>query len=178
MFKDLEPDTLYAYRVRGARGNWSEWIHYRTAPDGSPIKFLYYGDAQRGVLSHWSRIIREGFAFATDARFILHAGGLVNRGARDAEWSEWFRAGGFIHASHAVIPVAGNHEYVNTQAGGSRDNLAVLSEHWRPQFALPVEESLPEALHETVYDVRYSQDLHIFVLDSSSAQWDEQLQWL
>lgn len=26
--------------------------------------------------------------------------------------------------------------------------------------------------------MRYSQDLHIFVLDSSSAQWDEQLQWL
>ena len=177
-FTQLEPDTLYAYRVRGARGNWSEWFHYRTAPEEGPVKFLYYGDAQRGVLSHWSRMIRAGFAAAPDTNFILHAGDLVNRGSRDAEWSEWFRAGAFIHASRAVIPVAGNHEYVPTVEGGSRDNLAVLSDHWRPQFTLPIEEGLPDALSETVYDVRYSKDLHVFVLDSSSAHWDEQLEWL
>ena len=178
LFKGLEPATLYAYRVRGARGNWSEWFHYRTAPASGPVKFLYYGDAQRGVLSHWSRMIRTGFASAPDTDFILHAGDLVNRGARDAEWSEWFKAGGFIHSTKAVIPVAGNHEYVPTEAGGSRDNLAVLSDHWRPQFTLPLEEGLPADLAETVYDVRYSEDLHIFVLDSSSPHWDEQLEWL
>ncbi|MEO0870615.1 MAG: FN3 domain-containing metallophosphoesterase family protein [Pseudomonadota bacterium] len=177
-FKGLTPDTVYAYRVRGARGNWSEWFHYRTAPTSGPVKFLYFGDAQRGVLSHWSRMIREGFASAPDADFILHAGDLVNRGSRDTEWSEWFKSGGFIHSTRAVIPVAGNHEYVPTQAGGSKDNLAQLTAHWRPQFALPLEEGLPESLSETVYDVRYTQDLHIFVLDSSAAEWDAQMEWL
>lgn len=178
VFTGLKPDTLYVYRVRGARGNWSEWFHYRTAPTSGPVKFLYFGDAQRGVLSHWSRVIRGGFALAPDARFVVHGGDLVNRGSRDAEWSEWFKSGGFIHSTRAVIPVAGNHEYVPTEAGGSRDNLAVLSEHWRPQFTLPLEQGLPEALAETVYDIRYTQDLHLFVLDSSSAEWDAQLKWL
>ncbi|MEL6487525.1 MAG: FN3 domain-containing metallophosphoesterase family protein, partial [Pseudomonadota bacterium] len=177
-FTKLQPNTLYAYRVRGARGNWSEWFHYRTAPASGPVKFLYYGDAQRGVLSHWSRMIRGGFEAAPDANFVLHAGDLVNSGSRDAEWSEWFKAGGFIHAARAVIPVAGNHEYVPTKEGGSKVNRGVLSAHWRPQFALPMEEGLPQELAETVYDVRYSDDLHVFVLDSSAADWDAQMAWL
>ncbi|MEO1731040.1 MAG: FN3 domain-containing metallophosphoesterase family protein [Pseudomonadota bacterium] len=177
-FTGLKPGTFYAYRVRGAKGNWSEWFHYRTAPTDGPVKFLYFGDAQRGVLSHWSRMIRGGFAAAPNADFVLHAGDLVNSGARDTEWSEWFKAGDFIHASRAVIPVAGNHEYVSTSEGGARDNRAVLSQHWRPQFTLPLEEGLPEPLAETVYDVRYGKDLHVFVLDSSSPSWNEQLAWL
>lgn len=43
---------------------------------------------------------------------------------------------------------------------------------------MPVEAGLPEALHETVYDLRYSDDLHVFVLDSSSPLWAEQMAWL
>ncbi|MFN7674274.1 MAG: fibronectin type III domain-containing protein, partial [bacterium] len=56
-FDGLEPDTLYAYRVGGGDGKWSEWFQVRTAPKSGPIKFLYVGDAQNGVLSHWSRLI-------------------------------------------------------------------------------------------------------------------------
>lgn len=177
-FKDLKADTLYAYRVRGARGQWSEWFQTRTAPQEGPVTFLYYGDAQYGILSHASRIFRQGLLSAPDARFILHAGDLVNKGDTDTEWGEWFQASGFIHAMIPVLPVAGNHEYLETKDGGSKDGKARLTELWRPQFSLPVVSSLPEALHETVYDMRISKDLHIFVLDSSSVLWREQLKWL
>src|SRR5690606_26096153 len=38
-FEDLAPDTLYAYRVMGADGHWSEWFQTRTAPEaGTPFR--------------------------------------------------------------------------------------------------------------------------------------------
>ena len=110
VFEDLKPGTLYAYRVRGARGHWSEWFQTRTAPASGPVTFLYYGDAQYGILSHASRIFRQGLLSAPNADFVLHAGDLVNKGDRDLEWGEWFAASGFIHAMVPVVPVAGNHE--------------------------------------------------------------------
>ncbi|MFA7439733.1 MAG: metallophosphoesterase family protein [Sphingomonadaceae bacterium] len=176
-FDGLEPDTLYAYRVQGADGVWSEWFQARTAPLTGPVKFIYVGDAQNGILSHWSRTIRAAFQAAPDARFILHAGDLVNRASRDYEWAEWFKASGFIHGMIPAIPVAGNHEY---EALGltEESKQRVLSALWRPQFRLPVDTSLPENMHETVYEVRYSKDVHIFVLDSNFKDFAPQAQWL
>lgn len=177
-FSGLDPDTPYIYRVRGARGHWSEWFQVKTAPEDGPISFLYYGDAQRGVHSHWSRIIRQGLLTAPEAHFILHAGDLVNQGDRDTEWAEWHAAGGFFHSMRNVIPAAGNHEYTSTGPEGYRAGQGAVTDLWRPQFNLPLEDGLPEHLLETVYDVRYTEDLHIFVMDSSSPDWDEQLDWL
>lgn len=177
-FRDLKPDSLYAYRVRGDEGAWSEWFQIRTAPQTGPVSFLYYGDAQYGIRSHAARVFRQGLLTLPEASFVLHAGDLVNKGDRDREWAEWFEAGDFIHAILPVVPVAGNHEYLETDAGGSKDGKAILTELWRPQFTLPVETSLPTALHETVYDLRYGDDLHVFVLDSSSPLWAEQMAWL
>lgn len=177
-FTNLKPDTLYAYRVRGARGHWSEWFQTRTAPSHGPLRFLYFGDAQRGVHSHWSRMIRQGVLTAPDANFILHAGDLVNRGHRDTEWAEWFDAGDFIHAMFPTIVVVGNHEHIATGPGGSREGQSRLGELWRPHFTLPVETRLPEQFHEAVYDILYPSGLHVFVLDSSARDWRVQMDWL
>lgn len=176
-FDGLKPDTLYAYRVMGVDGHWSEWFQTRTAPKSGPIRFIYMGDAQNGVLSLWSRTIRAAFQAAPDARFMLHAGDLVNRGSRDVEWADWFKAGSFLHAMIPAIPVAGNHEYdMSDPADATRRR--VLSHLWRPQFRLPVEQDLPEAVHETAYVVRYSDDLHVFVLDSNQRDMAPQATWL
>jgi phosphodiesterase/alkaline phosphatase D-like protein len=52
---DLEPNTLYAYRVGGGEV-WSEWFHHRTAGrEPAPFSFLYFGDAQNDIRSLWSR---------------------------------------------------------------------------------------------------------------------------
>ncbi len=177
VFDDLQPNTLYAYRVQGAEGAWSEWFQTRTAAKSGPVKFVYFGDAQNGLLSHWSRIVRAAFMRAPDARFFLHAGDLINRAARDYEWAEWFKAGGFIHGSVPAVVVVGNHE-VQSYGIGEQVSERVLSHLWRPQFTLPVEASLPESLHETVYDVRYNEDIHLFVLNSLSREIEVQAQWL
>lgn len=45
-FTGLEPDTLYAYQVCGARAHCSEWFQIRTAPaSGATLRFVYLGDA-------------------------------------------------------------------------------------------------------------------------------------
>ena len=177
-FEDLAPDTLYAYRVMGADGHWSEWFQTRTAPEaGTPFRFLYFGDAQEGVLSHWARVVRAAYAAAPDARFAIHAGDLVNIGSRDFEWAEWFKSLGFIHGTIPALPAVGNHEYFD---GLSNENGLVtgLSVLWRPQFELPRDPSLPEELEETVYTVRYG-DAVIAVLNTMADEYfGVQAEWL
>jgi len=168
-FKGLLPETLYAYRV-GDGANWSEWFQFRTASrQRKPFKFIYFGDAQNDVKSHWSRVIRQAYKHASDARFIIHAGDMVNRHSRDAEWGDWFYAAGWINGMLPSILAAGNHEY-----GANEEGARYLSTHWRPQFTLPTHG--PEGLEETVYYVDY-QGVRIVVLNTNE-QLEEQVAWL
>lgn len=174
-FDTLLPDTTYAYRV-GDGKRWSEWFQFRTASRemDRPFSFLYVGDAQNFILELWSRLIREGYRKAPDARFVVHAGDLVNRAHNDREWQEWFEAGSFIHSSIAAFPVPGNHEY----RGRTQEELdrreRYLSAQWRPQFTLP--ENGPAGLEETVYFMDY-QDVRLIALNSNQRQ-EEQVQWV
>ena len=170
VFENLQPDTLYAYRV-GDGEIFSEWHQFRTASgEAAPLEFLYVGDAQNDIFSLWSRLIREGFAQAPQADFIIHAGDLINRANRDAEWGEWFLAAGWIFGRLPSVPAPGNHEYEKNDATGDR----TLSRHWRPQFALP--ENGPKGLEETCYyfDI---QGVRVVALNSNERQ-PEQAEWL
>ena len=164
-FTDLKPAKKYAYRV-GDGVNWSEWFHFTTASDRpQPFSFVYFGDAQNDIRSLWSRVIREAYGDAPKARFMIHAGDLVNTAEADAEWGEWHGAGAWLNAMVPSVPVPGNHE----QAKGGR-----LSHHWRPTFTLP--ENGPEGLEETCFTFVYH-NLRIIGLDSNR-QLDVQTAWL
>ena len=53
-FTDLKPNTIYAYRV-GDGENWTEYYHFKTASlEPQPFSFIYFGDAQNEVKTHWS----------------------------------------------------------------------------------------------------------------------------
>ena len=161
IFNELEPDTLYAYRVGDGQQYWSEWIQFRTAADTEvPFSFVYFGDAQNGVLSHWSRVIRMAYQKAPNASFAIHAGDLINQAHRDMEWAQWFKSGGWIHSQWAGVPVLGNHEIASLS-----EDTKVISLLWRPQFTLPPSPTLPEKLQETVYTFDY-QGLRVIVLNS------------
>ncbi len=165
IFENLEPKTLYAYRVGDGNQRWSEWIQFRTASRrAEPFSFVYFGDAQNDLLSRWSRVIRMAYQKAPEASLVVHAGDLVNEGHFDSEWAEWFKAGSFIHSQWTGIPVLGNHEF-RTLSTDKETNKKTRSFLWRPQFTLPVEEDIPESLHETVYTVDY-QGVRFIVLDS------------
>lgn len=171
-FTDLQPATKYAYRV-GDGVNWSEWFQFQTASDQpAPFSFIYFGDAQNGVREHWSRVIREAHSDAPKARFMIHAGDLINVANRDAEWGEWFGAGAWLNAMVPSVPTPGNHEYARDTS--KRPAASRLSHHWRPQFTLP--ENGPEGLEETVYWLDY-QGTRIVSLNSNEQQ-ARQVEWL
>ena len=173
VFKNLEPDTRYAYRVGDGDKHWSEWIQFRTAKTGyASTQFVYFGDAQNDVLAHWSRVIRMAYETAPKASFAIHAGDLINRAHRDHEWAQWFKAGGFIHGQWTAMPAVGNHEFQAV----AKDEARKLSIQWRPQFTLPVEKQLPPSLGETVYTVDY-QGVRFVVLNSNE-QLESQTQYL
>lgn len=168
VMKDLTPDTLYAYRV-GDGLNWSEWFQFRTGPKNhKPFKFIYFGDAQNDVKSMWSRVIRSAFQDASRAGLIIHAGDLINSSNRDAEWGDWFGAAGFINGMLPIMPTPGNHEYSKS------DNGPKISNHWRPQFALPT--NGPAGLEESCYYIDYSGVR--FVSLNSNVKQEEQAKWL
>ncbi len=172
-FRGLEAETLYAYRV-GNGEVFSEWQQFRTVSEGpAPLEFLYVGDAQNDIFSMWSRLIREGYSTAPRASFIVHAGDLVNRANRDAEWGEWFRAAGWINGKTPSVPTPGNHEYEREELNGIAGERR-LSRHWRPQFALP--ENGPEGLEETCYYLDI-QGVRVVALNSNERQ-QEQARWL
>jgi 3',5'-cyclic AMP phosphodiesterase CpdA len=172
-FTDLLPDTTYAYRV-GDGEHWSEWIHFRTAAaQPKPFAFLYVGDAQNDIMSLWSRLIRAGYSKAPEARFIIHAGDLVNSAHSEKEWAEWFYAGAFIHRMMPSVPVAGNHEYRPYNNQDRMTDTRRLAVQWRPQFTLP--ENGPAGLEETSYYFDY-QGVRFLVLNSNTKR-EEQISW-
>lgn len=174
VFENLEPNTVYAYRV-GQEGNWSEWFHFRTTSDQQDkFSFLYFGDAQSGIHTLWSRVIREAYAKAPDARLMLHAGDLINRSTNDEEWGEWFEGGSFIHATVRNMPSPGNHDY------GRGDEAEELSPFWRAQFTLP--ENGPKGLEETTYytdiqGVRFI-SLDAYPVEDLGIHIEDQKKWL
>lgn len=170
-FTDLRPNTLYAYRVRGD-GTWSEWFQFRTAMRTfAPFTFLYFGDAQNAVKSHFSRTLRRAILDRPDSRLMIHAGDLVNQrdGVHDDEWGEWFEAGGWLHGMIPSLPAPGNHEHLDLEdpEGNAR---RVLSPHWRAQFALPTHG--PSGLEGTVYYVDF-QGVRFITLNSTEAVYDD-----
>lgn len=163
----LQADTLYAYRVQG-QGTWSAWQHFRTAAAaGQPLTVLYFGDTQNKNLSHVSRVIRQGWQTAPDARLTLFAGDLVSGGdgEDDNEWGEWFAAGGWLLPGMAVAPAAGNHEYFE-EFEDTPQERRVLGKHWPLTFALPGNGA--PATASTTYWFDY-QGLRVVVLDGTSA---------
>ncbi|VTS05766.1 purple acid phosphatase family protein [Tuwongella immobilis] len=167
-FTKLKPKTKYAYRV-GDGNNWSEWFHFETASDKpDPFTFVYYGDAQNNLREFWSRVLRESLRDAPKPAFLLHAGDLINDGTRDAEWGEWFDAGGWINGSVTNVATPGNHEYSGFLTKPR------LSPYWRPQFAFPTDG--PAGLEETVYSFDY-QGVRFISLNSNQKQ-AEQVPWL
>jgi len=178
---NLQPDTPYVYRVKGAAG-WSEWLQFRTAATGfKPFRFIYLGDTQNDILSIASRSIRQALQATASPALVVHAGDLTSQRddlVHDDEWGEWNQAGGFHYAGIPQLVASGNHEYLDSiNPDGSEGR--VLGPHWARQFALPG--NGVKGLKSTTYFTDY-QDVRFIVLDGTAAldlgTLDQQSQWL
>lgn len=163
-FADLAPDTVYAYRVKGAAG-WSEWLQFRTASSApSPFTFLYFGDTQNGILPLGSRTIRQAFLSAGPTALAVHAGDLVAQRDdldHDDEWGEWTAAGGYAFSTVPQAPAPGNHEYTDDDHGPR-----MIGPHWTRQFALP--KNGAKGAETTTYFFDY-QGVRFVMLDGTKA---------
>jgi len=169
-FSGLKPATAYIYRVGDGKDAWSEWITFRTASaQPEPFRFLYLGDAQTRIRASWSRVVRQAYETAPDARLVIHAGDLINNFDRDEQWGEWHEGSAILHRSIPALPVPGNHEH-----GRGADGKRRLTPNWRPQFALPL--NGVEGLEETNYFVDF-QGVR-FVGLNSNEKIGEQAEWL
>lgn len=176
-FTGLKAATVYVYRV-GDGTRWSEWFQFRTADDAdskASFSFIYLGDGQNDLKSRWSRAIRQSLRQQPDARFIVHAGDLINRANTDSEWGEWHYGAGFIHGAIPALPTPGNHEYFRDD-----ERRLTLDPHWAAQFTLP--ENGPADYQESVYYLDYQQ-VRFISLNTQLIMLDEaaraaQLRWL
>ncbi|WP_162497584.1 purple acid phosphatase family protein [Aureibaculum marinum] len=146
-FKNLEPDTYYAYRLK-ADDYSSEWVQFKTAPKTTdkPFSFIYLGDAQNDLFSLWSRVIRLAYKRAPDAKFMLHAGDMINHSQNNYEWGEWFEAGSFIFKEMPQLTIPGNHEYIKNDEG----HKTGITPIYNPQFNFP-KNGLAEIGHTNYY---------------------------
>lgn len=173
-FTGLKPATRYAYRV-GDDVNWSEWLQFTTASnEARPFSFIYFGDAQNDLRSLWSRVIRESQRDLPKAAFFLHAGDLITTADDDAQWGEWFEAGGFLNGMIPSVPTPGNHEYAKDNPDDKESTKRHLSKNWKAQFTLP--QNGPPGLDETCYYIDY-QGARIISLNSNEGPLS-QVEWL
>ncbi|TRX51181.1 metallophosphoesterase family protein [Fulvivirga sp. M361] len=169
-FTELKPNTTYAYRV-GADKYWSEWVQFVTAgTDFEPYSFIYLGDAQNKLYSHWSRAIQAAYREAPKSKFIVHAGDLINHSQNDYEWGEWFEAAGAAVKMIPTITIPGNHEYIKNPEG----KKVSLTPFWDPQFNFP--QNGPKGLEDQCYYIDV-QNVRIISLNSND-DFKIQANWL
>jgi 3',5'-cyclic AMP phosphodiesterase CpdA len=169
-FTGLTPAADYLYRV-GDGKNWSEWSQVRTASGkNQPLTFLYFGDAQVGILSHWSRVVRKAYSLAPEAKFMVYAGDLINRFNLDEEWGEWHWGAGWINKVVPIVPAPGNHEYGKLTPTSER----AITVNWKNQFTLPLNGVAGEEETNYYTDI---EGLRMVVLNSN-LKHEEQAAWL
>lgn len=110
---NLQPDTLYRYRV-GAQGDWSPEYTFKTAPNDqcTPFTFVQLGDARsqdsRGPSRNWGSIHQE--ASAQGAHFFLNGGDLVKEGTEISQWRQWLEDSEMVNPTVPMMPALGNHD--------------------------------------------------------------------
>jgi acid phosphatase type 7 len=180
-FAGLQPDTAYAYRIKGSAG-FSEWHQFRTAKQsGAPFSLIFMGDTQNSILDIGSLVWRRALLQAANPALMLHAGDLVasrDEMVHDDEWGEWTAAGGWAQAAIPQIPAPGNHEYVDDILPDGSESRR-LGAHWPVMFNLP--QNGAQGAEATTYFTDY-QGVRVVVLDGTSAidlgTLDAQTAWL
>lgn len=107
----LEPGTTYTYQV-GGEGHWSEAHDFSTP--GAPgsfehLRIAFAGDS-RGGYEAWGEALARMDAQEPD--LVVFSGDVVNLGANEVEWEQWFDASGDVLARRLVLPAHGNHEFL------------------------------------------------------------------
>lgn len=167
---DLEPDTRYAYRLKGD-GLDSGKREFRTLPEApSSYRFITLGDV-RSLPDVWHAVSERIYENEKEALFIVGTGDYPADGTQYSQWiDQFFSPARNLLASVPMWPSIGNHERtkqfaVPPSAAEEEDS------HYFSLFELPGNE------HWYRVDYRY---VTLLIIDSNSQMQPghEQYEWL
>jgi acid phosphatase type 7 len=179
--RGLKPQTRYVYRV-GRDSVWSEWNQFSTSSDKKEaFSFVWFGDPQNDITEHCSRMFRQAFQTAGDAKFWLFSGDVTTE-PEDDLLGELFTATGFIFRTIPSALVPGNHDraylmengqfVLNKKGNKIRTNS--VSPLWHAHYTLP--ENGIRGMEETSYTFDY-QGVR-FIMINSNDRLAEQAVWM
>lgn len=171
----LEPGKSYQYRVGGG-GYWSETGEFTTEKTGeNEFTFLYMTDSQGSNTEDyvtWANTLRNSLQKFPDSKFLIMPGDLVDAGAREEQWADYFGQPQDLLMNLPLLATIGNHE------GPNNNNFYY-------HFNLPDDSFTDPKPKGTVYAFDYG-PVHFMVLNTGDIPWDtaqtnsfnKQIEWL
>jgi hypothetical protein len=175
LVEGLTPGTAYEYRV-GSDGNWSETGSFVTEGENEKAyEFLYLTDSQGGNSGDyqvWADTLGQAVGNYPDSRFLVMTGDMVDAGAWESQWLDYFGKPQKTLLNLPVMAAVGNHE------GPYNDNYYYHFNYPNDQ----IDDPLPPG---SVYSNDYG-DAHFMILNTMDMGWDarqreafqQQIEWL
>jgi hypothetical protein len=163
----LQPSSRYRYRVIVDDGSWEG--QFATAPPigkDVPLTFAVIGDTRYGTEPHRrvvDRIARE----APD--FVLGTGDIVDDGARQDQWQQFFDVEGPLLRGTVLFPAIGNHD---------RQGRGRTVDSYRSYFSMPEDggdERYYAFTHATSRFLVLDSNVHSFALTDQTAWIEREL---
>ena len=158
----LEPGRRYRYKVTSGEFNASG--EFATAPGPSaPFSFIVFGDSRSNASSH-RRVVERIRREVPD--FLLGTGDMVNEGASDFDWQQFFDIEREILSENVLYPSLGNHD---------RQGRGRTADNYRQLFSLPENSPNPERYYAFTYG-----NSRFLILDSNSYSFalTDQTAWI
>jgi len=132
VLSNLDPNTIYFYKVGGTTSGWSAEFNFTTAPErnSSSLHFIAYGDnrSNRDLRRLVNRLVIQNMStYHTEpVRFIMNMGDLVSSGNEHELFNYFFDDCEMLFQTIPILPIQGNHEF---------GDLGLS--YYREQFVLP-----------------------------------------
>jgi Calcineurin-like phosphoesterase len=148
----LTPATRYRYTVTVAGVHQDGELTTPPEPGSeAPLTFVVYGDTRSYIEQH-RRVIERVGAEVPD--FLLGTGDMVDEGAREDQWQQFFDIEGPLLRDNVLYPALGNHD---------RQGRGRTADTYRTWFAVPENSPDPERYYAFTYGA-----CRFVVLDSNS----------
>lgn len=147
-------------------------MQFKTAPKSAdkPYSLIYLGDAQNDLFHLWSRMVREAYKRAPEAKFMLHGGDVINPLKTITNGENGLKQLFFRFKMMPQVVVPGNHKYIKNQEG-LKTGIKTMCD---PQFNFL--SNGVEKLGDTNYYIDYLNMLVICL--NSNEHLDLQRPWL
>ncbi len=168
----LQPGTKYYYRVGDeTTGIFTDVATFETAAvNDDNFTFLNFADTQSMLESEyeqWGQIVNQAFDMYPEAKFVTHAGDMVDNGKNELQWQWFLNKPQEYLMNTSVVTASGNHE----------DSDEVHTKHFNIQD-LPAQDLETGAYYKIDYGNVLVMVVNTNNLDEKNGLTTEQIEWL